>query len=343
MRMKIKGFYLYLWVSILLILFISASYGMFEYTKRSSFCRGCHEMDRAHDTWVSSKHGPILGEIDSCIVCHAEEGAWGYIKAKLSGIRSVYYHITGQIAGRYFEIAKGSKPVYCLKTGCHTMKNLDKGLKISVNHDLHSQKGFKCVSCHDRIAHGLDENLRSSPGMQETCFICHDHNTSATHDDCGKCHIYQKDMLNGIGGAGIENIPSPHGEDFSCKECHTQSCAPDLLACSSCHDQSLLGTINERQEKVSVRLEELRASLKQLERILKGYNESATGLKNRIKEIILYRKVKIPYELAKSNYEFVSNDLSRGVHNFEYTWKMLTISNEEVNKAIILFKTTINP
>lgn len=323
---------MYLWGSILLMISISASYGMFEYTKRYSFCKGCHEMNQAHDTWIASKHGPILGQIDSCIACHAQEGTLGYIKAKLAGFKSLYYHITGQITGRYLDVAKGTKPVYCMKTGCHAMKDLDKGLKIRVNHQLHAQMGFECVSCHDRIAHGWDEDLRGSPNMQETCFGCHD-NKIAPHDECGICHVYQKKMLKGAGGVGLENMPSPHGDELSCKDCHTHACALDLQTCSSCHDSSLIDEKNQVQADVSFELEELGGTLRQLERILKRYESSGM-----IQDGAFFEDEQKQYDLAKANYEFISRDLSRGIHNVEYTMNMLELSKENANRAIISFQ-----
>ncbi len=307
---------------------------MFEYTKRYSFCKGCHEMNQAHDTWISSRHGPILGEIDSCMACHAEEGALGYIKAKLAGVKSVYYHITGQITGRYLEVARGTKPVYCTKSGCHSLDDLDSGLKINVNHKSHAQKGFNCVSCHDRIAHGWDEGLRSTPNMQEICFNCHD-NKTASHDDCGMCHIYQESMLKGIERAGVKSMPSPHSDDLSCMDCHTHACSPDLKNCTNCHDSNIIDEMASLQSEVSMAVERLRGTLVQLERIVKHYNKSKeiTGSEALIeKELGLYMD-------AKKNYEFILRDLSRGFHNFKYVWNILEVSTEKANRAITLFST----
>ncbi len=306
-----------------MIVFISTSYGMFEYTKQYSFCRGCHEMNQAHDTWMASKHGPILGNIDSCTACHAQEGFLGYVKTKLAGFKSVYYHITGQITGKYLKVAKGTKPVYCLKSGCHSMKDLDKYLKINVEHELHAKRDIKCVSCHDRIAHGWDDEHRSSPSMQDICFYCHA-NKTASHDNCGVCHIYQDNMLKGIGGFGLESIQSPHIAELSCKDCHTNSCAPDLQTCSTCHDNDLIERLNRLQADVSYKLEEIKASINQLERIFKQNDNNLSEFKE------IYQT----YILARKNYEYINKDLSRGIHNFDYTWNLLMYSEKKMNNII---------
>lgn len=311
---------------------ISTSYGMFEYTKRTSFCKGCHEMNQAHDTWMASKHGPILGEIDSCMACHAESGALGYIRAKMSGFKSVFSHVVTLIRGDSLEVERGTKPVYCTKKGCHTLSDLDTGLKIKVNHPVHAKKGFDCISCHDRIAHGWDDEIRSSPGMQDTCFNCHD-NKSASHDDCGMCHIFQKAMLRGIGAKGVGDTPSPHGEGLSCQDCHTRSCAPDLKTCSSCHDTDMTDQVERRQAEVSIGIEELKASLTQLDRIFTQYGADAPGI---------YRDEHSLYEKAHANYHFMQKDLSRGVHNFEYVQEMLDASKEMVDRALSSFREKIS-
>ncbi len=316
-----------------MMILIGTAYGMFEYTKRYSFCKGCHEMNQAHDTWMSSKHGPILGEIDSCMACHAEEGALGYIKAKLSGIKSVYYHITGEITGHYLEVSKGTKPVYCTKSGCHSINNLDFGLKINVNHEFHAQMGFNCVSCHDRIAHGWDEDLRTMPNMQGTCFNCHN-NKIAKHDNCGMCHVYQENMLKGIGGIGVEENPSPHGEELQCKDCHTHACAPDLKNCNSCHEGDIIDDMSSRQVKVSLALERLRGTLRQLERIFNLYQS-----KGILDCTILFEDKLRLYNEAKENYEFVLKDLSRGFHNFEYVWYILEVSKTKADQVLSQFST----
>lgn len=315
----------------MLMILIGTAYGMFEYTKRYSFCKGCHEMNQAHDTWMSSKHGPILGEIDSCMACHAEEGALGYIKAKLSGIKSVYYHITGQITGHYLEVVRGTKPVYCTKSGCHSINDLDLGLKINVNHEFHARMGFNCVSCHDRIAHGWDEGLRTTPNMQETCFNCHD-NKIATHEDCGMCHVYQDNLLKGIGGIGVDESPSPHAEELQCKDCHTHACAPDLTNCSACHDEDIVDDVGALQVRVSLELESLRGTFKQLERIFDIY--SSMDIPDY--ELMLEDKMRL-YSDAKENYEYILKDLSRGFHNFEYVWHMLEVSKVKADRAISEF------
>ena len=326
---KIKSFYIYLWASILLIVFISGAYGMFEYTKRYSFCKGCHEMNQAHDTWMASKHGPILSEIDSCMACHAEEGAWGYIKAKIGGFKSVYYHITGQINNRYLEVAKGSKPVYCTKSGCHSINDLDVGLKIQVDHKFHEGKGFTCTSCHDRIAHGWDEDLRQTPNMRDACFNCHDDKT-APQDDCGMCHVYQDNMLK---GNGMDDISSSHGEDLLCKDCHTYFCAPDLETCSSCHDMDFMGEVEHLQTRVSVALEELKATLTQLDRMFEHY-ESNKIIDNKV----FFEKNYNMYVEARKNYEFIKKDSSRGIHNTDYVWKLIEVSKERAEEVILFFK-----
>lgn len=211
------------------------------------------------------------------------------------------------------------------------MDNLDSGLKINVNHKNHAHLGFNCVSCHDRIAHGWDEGLRSTPNMQSTCFNCHD-NKMASHDDCGMCHVYQENMLKGIKGVGVEKTPSPHSEDLLCGDCHAHACSPDLKNCTNCHESDIIEDMTSLQADISMAIERLRGSIRQLERIVNRYKSKETASI----ETLIENELKL-YNEVKENYEFISKDLSRGFHNFEYVWNMLEASTEKAKRAISSF------
>lgn len=287
-------------------------------------------MNQAHDTWMASKHGPILSDINSCTACHAKEGAFGYIKAKVAGFASVFYHVLGLLSGESLEVEKGTKPVYCLKSGCHTINDLDNDYKVWVNHPFHVNKGFKCESCHDRIAHGWDEDIQSVPSMQDTCFNCHDDKT-ASHDNCGLCHVYQEGMLKGSGGFGIPENPSPHGEGLSCRDCHTHACATDHETCYSCHDSDIVDEIATQQTEVSKKLEKIKKTLNQLDRILKQYENYG----------LLTQEDYTLFQMVKKNYEFIEKDLSRGVHNYYYTKEMLSFCDERADAIIAGIRTKL--
>ncbi|MGA1869422.1 MAG: NapC/NirT family cytochrome c [bacterium] len=322
MKEKIKHFNYFLLVSIILIILVGFSYGMVEYSRRSSFCRDCHEMGSAHDTWMASKHGPLLGDIDSCYVCHAEEGLIGYIKSKLEGVTSLYFHLTGN----FDDIGGRQKPVYCIKSGCHTMEDIEKDLTINVNHVFHLENGNKCVDCHDRIAHGWDPSIRNSPDMKKFCFKCHN-NIIAPKDNCGMCHIYQENMLKGITAQGIENHPSIHGDELTCKNCHAMACNPSLNSCQECHGEEIIESLKKRQFEVSVSLEQLNNSLRQLKRIFESPRYQGDE----------YKKERECYEMAQYNYNFILKDKSRGFHNFIYCTTILDAAIASMDAIMIGF------
>lgn len=302
-RNKNKHFHYFLFGSIFLIIFAGLSYGMVEYSRRSSFCRDCHEMGSAHDTWMASKHGPLLSDIDNCYVCHAKEGFFGYVASKFAGVKSLYFHITN----KYDEIGGRKKPVFCIKSGCHTLESIDKNLKINVNHIFHLDRGNKCVDCHNRIAHGWDPDSRNTPSMDKFCFKCHD-NTTAPKDQCDLCHVFQDKMLRGKGAMGIEDYPSAHAEELVCQDCHSDACSPTMTPCQNCHEQEIITSYKLRQFEICKDLENLNGYLKQLERIF-----SMPKYK-----LDTYNKEKELYEFAKHNYNFILNDKTKGFHNFTY-------------------------
>ncbi|MGA1823673.1 MAG: NapC/NirT family cytochrome c [bacterium] len=322
MKEKIKHFNYFLFGSIILIILVGFSYGMVEYSRRSSFCRDCHEMGNAHDTWMASKHGPLLGDIDNCYVCHAKEGFFGYIASKLEGVTSLYFHLTG----KFDDIGGREKPVYCIKSGCHTTEDIEKDLTINVNHLFHLENGNKCVDCHDRIAHGWDPSIRNSPDMKEFCFKCHN-NTIAPKDNCAMCHIYQENMLKGINAKGIKDSPSTHREELTCKSCHAEACTPTLTSCTDCHEEDIIKSVKTRQFKISESLEDLNGYLRQLERIF-----DTPPYKNE-----KHRKERELYEIATYNYNFILWDKSYGFHNFKYCEAILEASISNMNAIMFGF------
>jgi hypothetical protein len=139
-------------------------------------------------------------------------------------------------------------------------------------------------------------------------------------------------MLNGIEGVGVISMPSPHSDDLSCRDCHTHACSPDLKNCTNCHDSDIIDEMASLQAEVSMEIERLRGTLRQLERIVKHYKLK----ENPGSEILLDNELGLYIE-AKKNYEFILRDLSRGFHNFEYVWNILEVSTEKANRAIALF------
>ena len=133
-------------------------------------------------------------------------------------------------------------------------------------------------------------------------------------------------MLKGI---GMDDIFSCHGDDLLCTDCHINACMPGGETCSSCHDEEVFGQVAQLQTKVSIALEELKATLSQLDRIFAQY-ESNKSMSNKI----FYEKNHKFYVEVAQNYQFIKTDASRGVHNPDYVWKLIHISKQKAEQII---------
>jgi cytochrome c-type protein NapC len=74
-----------------------------EQTTHREFCGSCHTMDEhfdnatdPHAQSLAARHtrNPFFGE-ESCYVCHADYGMYGYALTKLGGMKHVYYYYLG--------------------------------------------------------------------------------------------------------------------------------------------------------------------------------------------------------------------------------------------------------
>ena len=138
--------------------------------------------------------------------------------------------------------------------------------------------------------------------------------------------------MKGIGGEDVERIPSSHGDDLSCVDCHTHACAPDLKTCSACHESSIIDETKSVQATVSMTLERLKGTLRQLERIINRYE----SIEIQDDESMIKEAIRL-YSLSRGNYESIVKDSSRGIHNFEYTQLLLKLSIESADRAIAIF------
>jgi len=204
-----------------------------ELTCTSWFCLSCHEMQELGASWKISKHGPDNPEMNNCMKCHAKPGFLGFIKAKVSGLFSLVYHLSGNYH------LEATQPVVCLRNGCHQLEDLDRASRdqtITLNHAKHlkvmNEIGTRtnCIPCHRDIAHGEETFL---PDMKKICFVCHT-DRSIGSENCSLCHpTHPKVNLQDY----EETILDLHQEaEISCVECHTDACKASKATCDECHE-----------------------------------------------------------------------------------------------------------
>ena len=298
-----------------------------EYSYRPQLCILCHEMKPAHETWKKSFHGSITGSKEDCLACHTKPGFGGRILAKLGGILFFWNHVTGN----FDEDIKAELPVYCVRSGCHTDPwKMDRGSSIRVNHALHLAKGYACVVCHDRIAHGLDPEGLNLPTMKDFCFPCHN-DEIASRSQCQYCHIYQDAMLQGAAGEGIPpGVTSVHRMTrLTCVDCHTNGCVPKpAQTCLECHPESLMQEQKQKQDQLWVS-----SALKQLEEYLPKLEEGVLKAEDMGQDISQINSI---YNLAKDVYGFLTADASEGAHNPGYSRALLEKTLNRIDYAFLV-------
>jgi nitrate/TMAO reductase-like tetraheme cytochrome c subunit len=250
-------------VAALIVVLVGASFGAAEYTSRSSFCSGCHEMQPYYATWLSSEHSDA-----PCVDCHIPPGAIAFIKTKLFSLREIWVHVT-QHWGTHPEpplaVTREIPNSNCLK--CHPAPPEVSIDSVAFSHRAHSDDS--CLQCHTRLVHrGVGSLAYRDPQRMSFCLSCHDggtapgecsscHNApheprgecSSCHDladwssagsrhpfprlgahaglDCTDCHLSQ---------AGVANIPGTNlaQANPACASCHEDQHG-GLTDCASCH------------------------------------------------------------------------------------------------------------
>jgi nitrate/TMAO reductase-like tetraheme cytochrome c subunit len=150
-----------------------------EQTTHREFCGSCHTMDDhfanatdPHSQSLAARHtrNPFFGE-ESCYVCHADYGMFGYALTKMGGMGHVYYYYLGGWRGMSKE---------------ETRKNLH----ISKPYD-----NMNCRQCHTTTAH-MWRSVPDHTAMQDQLF--------ANKVSCASpgCHGYAHPFSKGANALG---------------------------------------------------------------------------------------------------------------------------------------------
>jgi len=228
--------------------------GGMELNCSSWSCISCHEMKELGSNWKFSKHGPYNAanpEMHDCLKCHSQPGAAGFLKAKISGLFSVAYHV-----GRDYHI-EATQPVVCIRGGCHQLEDLDKADRadrpdrmVVLNHAEHIKvmkkvgTRYQCMPCHRNIAHGEETYL---PDMKRDCFVtCHNEKGIAD-TKCTSCHPAHPDIH--LKGRDASLFALHKDANISCIECHTEICKATAHTCDQCHKGKNYGSLIISDEK----------------------------------------------------------------------------------------------
>jgi nitrate/TMAO reductase-like tetraheme cytochrome c subunit len=150
-----------------------------EHTTSREFCGSCHTMDSHYENatdpsqqTLAARHtrNPFFGH-ESCYVCHADYGMFGYAMTKLGGMRHVYLYYLGGFRQMSPEEARR-------KT--HLMKPYD---------------NTNCRQCHTTTAHvwkRVPDHQAFAPQLATNQVSC----------ASGGCHGYAHPFSKGADGLG---------------------------------------------------------------------------------------------------------------------------------------------
>lgn len=198
-----------------------------------------------------------------------------------------------------------------------------------------------CAVCH--VLTPQEFKLKTSP--LETCTSCH-HNAGEITPGAKLNHT-QKEMFLGYGALGVPPTPdSKYKAGLTCIECHMPNEAHTFEGltpaqaikehresiCVMCHaDQS--------EEQFAKRVDDMQAAIrKTCDQLAKSLLADEKKIKeNKLRGINTDQAQKI-YNVIYTNLSFVQADKSMGIHNFEYTSKILKHCQERQQEFDRLLK-----
>jgi hypothetical protein len=193
---------------------------------------------------------------------------------------------------------------------------------IKFSHATHTTRmGLACSDCHSpREDHGKTS--------MKNCAQCH-HGKESRNVSCQECHVATKRLVEGKGGLGAKEIPSPKLGTVTCTDCHHGTVArkKDSLdtikkRCIECHDESYgemaiqwKATSQELLKRVSSKMDQVREEIDRIE--IRGGRS------------FVYRKL---YGDAEFNFNLVKK--GDGVHNIEYAEELLKYADNRLDEAL---------
>lgn len=192
--------------------------GFFTVSSQPSFCNLCHVIEKDYRTWRKSSHKEV-----TCLACHQERGAIGFITKRLEGTRN----LTRWILNSYQRpIIAQVRDEACQR--CHrkeTAKGIIRSQAIRVSHKEIIKAGYRCIDCHNTVAHGKAVPVGKYPTMDK-CAVCH--NGEIASKDCRTCHTKKVKLIR---AKNLNNVWAiTHGKRW--KKLHGMG---NLATCQMCH------------------------------------------------------------------------------------------------------------
>ncbi|MGE5591716.1 MAG: cytochrome c3 family protein [Bacillota bacterium] len=140
-----------------------ATAATFRYTKTTSFCVGCHEIQAAEATWKLGPHYQnTSGVVAQCSDCHIPPGAGDMVVDKVGRLRELYVHVTQDNSPTMWALGqqeRGDRARAHLQNSaclsCHDLAAIRPASETGrLAHDLMDLNQTRCVQCHQHVGHG---------------------------------------------------------------------------------------------------------------------------------------------------------------------------------------------
>lgn len=208
---------------------------------------------------------------------------------------------------------------------CHNQpEKLERYADSAFIHENHITKhGIACFHCHTEMTHSV-KTVTESPKLD--CAMCH-----------VDTHFGQKNMYEGRGGKGVEDMPSPMRlAGVDCLACHIVEDklgkGPEWIftektfkasekGCIKCHGEKYAGLVQAWKKELDLAITAIESRLKEAGEILAQIPPEATPNFSFLKNL---------YDEALYNYDFVRP--STGIHNIYYSAKLLENVNDNLDK-----------
>jgi len=339
--------------------------------KNVSFPHGRHlgELRRGMNLRCTTCHAQLVQGAHltvhetNCFICHfyraGPKGEEECISCAVGGCTSCHIEPKGDIKVKGWNfnhrkyIARG---VACEK--CH--------LSV-VQGDGHVPEG-KCVECHNEPV--LLSTKYTSQFMHKKhvtdhkieCSKCH---TPLRHEigqiptithvpsNCDKCHIKEihlgpRELYRGTGGIGVPDSPSlMFTTNVDCIACHRRGEESQAAlhttkyveraigeACVDCHGEGYDDTMKHWKTLLSKAQNETNQRIFKVQKVLYDLEKNRGGSTE-------FKKAQNLLNEARHNYSFVL--LGKGVHNIEYTFKLLNAANNKTEQALAVIDKNYKP
>lgn len=180
------------------------TYSSVEVSMLPQFCSLCHEMKPEVVTWQASVHSDY-----ACTECHTDQSFSSVISTKGAIFSQYLQHFEGTYAIP-IELQKDISNKTCLK--CHSLqREVSPPDGLVFPHQSHVDKGFKCIQCHNNVAHG---------GIQERGFTI---NTDYNKWTKGMGKAYMKENFTVLDMQSCIDCHTDKGKSTTCTTCHSGS------------------------------------------------------------------------------------------------------------------------